>query len=205
MSQETLRKIWITLAILALVVLINVHGSTQNSAVSLVIKLPIELKFSDVTSRESYAVHGLRFFGLFFWVIPFLALYHAKRSHTSAAEAFPFRLLDIDPKSLPGKWVQGIAILVFLGLPLITAVHLWRIVLDTRICQKAIPNEGSCAGIWSRPVSAALWDDTYQIAGKGPTYDPLVEPALALILTSFSAYLVIRLLIEMKNAKKRRA
>lgn len=205
MTQETLRKIWITLAILTFVVMVNIHGSTQKSDFALIIKLPIELKFDGDLSREAYAVHGLRFFALFFWVIPFLAAYHAKQSSGSAAGAFPFRLLDVDPQSPPGRWIQGIAFFILIGLPLLTAIHLWKIVGQTQVCQYASNALVNCTGIWSRPISAGLWDDTYRVANWGPTYDPLIEPTVALVLTSLSVYMSIRLLLEMRRAGARPA
>ncbi|AAB91661.1 hypothetical 24.6 kDa integral membrane protein (plasmid) [Sinorhizobium fredii NGR234] len=203
MTQETLRKLWITLAILTLVVMINIHGSTQKSDFALIIKLPIELKFDGELTREAYAVHGMRFFALFFWLVPFLAVYHAKRSSGSASEAFPFRLLDIEPRSRPGKWVQGIAFVVLICLPLLTAIHLWRIVVGMQVCQHVSNALVNCADIWSRPVNAGPWDDTYRLANWGPTYDPLVEPVLAVILTAVSVYLTLRLVIEMRRAGSR--
>lgn len=205
MTQETLRKLWITLAVLTFVVMVNIHGSTQKSDFALIIKLPIELKFDGHLTRDAYAVHGLRFFALFFWVVPFLAVYHAKRSAGSAAGAFPFRLLDIEPQSRPGQWIQGIAFFVLIGLPLLTAIHLWKIVGQMQVCQHVSNALINCSGIWSRSINAGLWDDTYRVANLGPTYDPLIEPAIALVLTCLSVYMSIRLLLEMRRASARPA
>lgn len=205
MTQETLRKLWMTLAILMLVVMINVHGSTQGSDFALIIKLPIELKFQGELTREAYAVHGLRFFALFFWVVLFLAVYHAKRSVGSASAAFPFRLLDIEPESRPGQWVQGIAFVVLICLPLLTAIHLWKIIGQMTVCQYKAGAVIDCTGIWSRPMNAGLWDHTYRVENSGLTYDPLIEPTIAIILTALSVYLTIRLLLEMRRAGTRPA
>ena len=205
MTQETLRKIWITLAILTFVVMVNIHGSIQKSDFALIIKLPIELKFDGDLSREAYAVHGLRFFALVYRVIPFLAAYHAKKSSGSAAGAFPFRLLDVVPESPPGRWIQGIAFIILIGLPLLTAIHLWKIVAQMQVCQHVSNALSNCTGIWSRPISAGLWDDTYRLANSGPTYDPLIEPTIALVLTSLAVYMSIRLLLEMRRAGTRPA
>jgi len=144
---------------------------------------------------------------LLFWTIPFLAWVHAKGESGSAASAFPFRLLDIQPSSKPGVVVQTIAFLLLIVAPFVSAVHFWQIVGDEgKVCQ---PNPATtCEGIWSRPVkSGGFWDHTYRLTdgttNRGPSYEPVVEPMLALALLAVALGFVVLLLREMYRAQKR--
>jgi hypothetical protein len=207
MTQSTLRTIWMAAALLIFVFIFNMHSGTQNSDFALVIKLPIEFKASDKITRVGYALHGLRMIGLLFWTIPFLAWVHAKGESESAASSFPFRLLDIQPGSKSGVVVQTIAFLLLIVAPFVSAVHFWQIVGDEgKVCQ---PNPAiACEGVWSRPVQpGGFWDHTYRLTdgttNRGPSYEPVVEPMLALALLALALGFVILLLREMYKAQKR--
>ncbi|WP_144083771.1 hypothetical protein [Rhizobium leguminosarum] len=193
-------------ALLLFVFVFTMHSETQNSDFTLVIKLPIEFKASENISHVGYALHGLRMIGLLFWVIPFLAWIHAKGESGSAASAFPLRLLDIQPASVPGVVVQTIAFLLLIVAPLVSAVHFWQIVEEEgKVCQ---PDPTiACEGIWSRPVERArFWDHTYRLTdgttNRGPSYEPFVEPILTLALLAVALGFVILLLREMYRAQK---
>jgi hypothetical protein len=203
MRPDTLRKIWITLATFCFVIMFNFYGYTQKSDVSLIIKLPIELAFEKELSREAYAVYGLRFFCLVFWLIPYLALKHANQSVNSFMDAFPFRLLDVDPNSDSGRTIQRVAFFVFIVLPFLSAIHMWTIVWNMKVCTNISKQTSQCGGIWSRSLNAGPWDHSYVIHAGGATYDPVVEPTIAILLMGFCIFLVCRMIFEMIKARSR--
>ncbi|MBA9036770.1 hypothetical protein [Rhizobium leguminosarum] len=175
-----------TAALLIFVFIFNMHLHTQNSDFALVVKLPFEFKPSENITRVEYALYGVRMTALFFWTIPFLAWVHAKGESGSAASAFPFRLLDIAPASRAGVVVQALAFLLLISAPFVSAYHFWQIIDDFATVCRPDPT-APCLGIWSRPDRpGGLWDHTYRltdgITNNGPTYEPVVEPMLALAL-----------------------
>ncbi|MBY5704143.1 hypothetical protein HFO38_15650 [Rhizobium leguminosarum] len=207
MNQATLRMIWITVALLMFVFIFNMHSATQKSDFALVIKLPIEFKASENITPVGYALHGLRGLALFFWLVPFLAWLHARREVKSAAAAFPFRLLDVEPSSGPGIVIQTIAFLLLLGAPFASAWHFWTfLTMYGQVCRNRMvpPCED---GLWSRPVSANLWDHTYRMtdgsSNNGPSYEPMFEPALALLLCGIAAGFTLLLIVEMFRVRSR--
>ncbi|CDN46572.1 hypothetical protein [Neorhizobium galegae] len=206
MTQSTLRTIWITAALLILVFIFNMHSGTQKSDFALVIKLPIEFKATEKITPVGYALHGLRMIALFFWTIPFLAWVHAKGESGSAAAAFPFRLLDVVPASRAGIVVQVLAFLPLIVAPFVSAFHFWQIIECGKVC-RSDPAE-PCLGIWARPVtSGGLWNHTYRLtdgtSNNGPSYEPVVEPILALTLLAVALGFVVLLLTEMYRAQMR--
>lgn len=207
MTQSTLRTIWITAALLIFVFIFNMHSGTQKSDFALVIKLPIEFKASEEIAPVGYALHGLRMIALFFWTIPFLAWVHAKGESGSAASAFPFRLLDIVPASRAGIVVQVLAFLLLVVAPFVSAFHFWQIIEQSaKVCR---PDPTTpCLGIWARPDRpGGLWDHTYRLtdgtSNNGPSYEPVVEPILALTLLAVALGFVVLLLTEMYRAQRR--
>ncbi|MGO7802984.1 hypothetical protein ACC778_02730 [Rhizobium ruizarguesonis] len=207
MTQSTLRTIWMAAALPIFVFILNMHLHTQNSDFALVVKLPFEFKPSENITRVGYALYGLRMIALFFWTIPSLAWVHAKGESGSAASAFPFRLLDIAPASRSGVVVQALAFLLLIGAPFLSAYHFWQIIDDFATVCRPDPT-ASCLGIWSRPDrQGGLWDHTYRLTdgttNNGPSYEPVVEPMLALALLAVALGFVVLLLREMYRAQRR--
>ncbi|MQW33445.1 hypothetical protein [Sinorhizobium meliloti] len=183
------------------------HSATQGTPFTLVTSLPFAFEHNGNTTAVGYALHGLRAIGLFFWAIPFLAWLHARREGGSAAAAFPFRLLDIDPSSKPGITVQAIAFLLLLMVPFVSAWHFWGILAERgRVCQSdlAMP----CRDIWYRPAdSSGLWDHTYRLtdgtSNNGPSYEPSIEPMLTLVMLGIAVVFTLFLLVEMYRSRAR--
>lgn len=210
MKQKTLRAIWMTIALLVFVFVFNMHAATQGAGLSIALAaLPIQFEFSEDTSTVAYALHGLRGIVLVFWVVPFLAWAHARREAGSAAAAFPFRLLDITPSSKPGIFIQTIAFLLLIVAPFLSARHFWDILTERGHVCRSDPTL-SCEDIWSRPAqSGGLWDHTYRLTdgatNNGPTYEPVIEPTLTLIMIGIAAVFSFLLMIEMLRARRRSA
>ncbi|WSH19070.1 hypothetical protein U8Q07_15000 [Rhizobium ruizarguesonis] len=196
-----------TAALSISVFIFNMHLHTQNSDFALVVKLPFEFKPSENITRVGYALYGLRMIALFFWTIPFLAWVHARGESGSAASAFPFRLLDIAPASREGVVVQALAFLLLISAPFGSAVNFWQILGDEgKVCQSNPAT--TCEGIWSRPAQpGGFWYHTYRLTdgttNRGPSYEPVVEPMLALALLAVALGFVVLLLREMYRAQKR--
>lgn len=206
MTQSTLRTIWIALALLLLIFIFNMYSGTQKSVFALVIKLPIEFKPSDrLVLPVEYALHGLRMTALFFWIIPCLAWLHARGEAGSVASAFPFRLLDIVPSSRPGWVVQGIAIMLLIVAPFFGAYHFWKkIEVDGRICT----SDQTCVHVYDLPIRwSGWWDHKYRFndghSPDGPSYEPMLEPILAVVLLSVALVFTVALANEMVLAARR--
>ncbi|MEK1894486.1 MAG: hypothetical protein AAAB20_14610 [Rhizobium sp.] len=196
-----------TAALLIFVFIFNMHSATQKSDFALIIKLPFEFKAGENITRVGYALHGLRMIALFFWTIPFLAWVHARGESGSATSAFPFRLLDILPASRAGVVVQVLAFLLLIAAPFVSALHFWQIIEHSaKVCRPDLTTP--CLGIWARPdTPGGLWDHTYRLtdgtSNNGPSYEPVVEPILALALLAVALGFVVLLLTEMYRAQRR--
>jgi hypothetical protein len=190
MPLKTLRKIWLAIALICLIVCLDFYSVTQNWPLNFGTKLVVELKLSDLTPVAG-AVHGLIFVPILLTLSAFLAWVHARRSTgASPAEKFPFRLADVLPNTVDGKWIQAVAAFFFVVVPLISILHFWDKIYGEKICyylNDAIQEFD--LSIWDKDMKGAdLLDHSYRIGGtsatpenrlpkcNGITFEPFWEP-----------------------------
>lgn len=221
MPIETLRKIWLALALICFVVCLDFIGISLGWPVNFGTKLIFEFKTDDVTARQAplYGlVYGLPLTCVAFW----LAGTHAKRTHGSWATRFPFRLLDVDPDCREGRFFQWITVITFVALPIYALGHFWKYVGTAPMCFQYVGEnklyerkEAPVDNIWITDLKQgtdrspwSIWDNSFRydpsqandkgfICHDGSTFQPILQPLLLVAATGLALWLFARLLIAM--------
>lgn len=214
MPIASLRKLWLVFATATVAFAINFVGITQGWPFSVGMGLFTDVKLKEMTASEA-AVLGLAATLILFCFATKLALTHAERSSGSAASRFPFRLMDTRPDTRDGRVIQRFAVALFFAWPFWAIGHFWRYVWSAPLCYgaggfklgphkfwewiKLAPNE---VRLWG------LWDNRFRLAEgtcehTGFTFEPVVQPLLAAILTILTIYLSAKLLLVLKSSRLR--
>lgn len=130
-AAESLRKLWLALSIMALIVCIAVYDVTQGSGgLVLGVKGVIGFGFADGMPEAIAAFWGAMLLPIFMCAACAVLIVHARGHGTDWASRYPFRLFDTPPGSSTGRVAQVVAILVFLLLPIGMIGHSWRVFIN---------------------------------------------------------------------------
>jgi hypothetical protein len=191
MPLNTLRKIWLAVALINLIICLDFFATVQGWPVNIGTDLILEFKLSDFSkdARPQAALHGLVTALPFLCMTTWLAFVHAKRATGGFAERMPFRLMDIDPASGDGKVIQRITFFVAFILPFYAVGHFWRKLIDQHLCfdyrGTTVQHLSLLELDWSQGTDRNPWhilDNSFRFASignegcNGPTFQPFLEP-----------------------------
>lgn len=215
MPIASLRKLWLVFATATVAFAINFVGITQGWPFSIGMGLFTDIKLKEMTANEA-AVLGLAATLILFCAAAKLALTHAVRTSGSAESRFPFRLMDTRPDTKDGRLIQKLAAVLFFAGPFWAIGHFWSHMWSAPLCYgvggsklgphkfwewiKLAPNE---VRLWG------LWDNRFRLAEgttcehTGITFEPVIQPLLAAVLTLLTIFLTVKFLLILKSAMLR--
>ncbi|POF27700.1 hypothetical protein [Roseibium marinum] len=206
MKPNSVRKIWLSIALIQLVFAVSIIGEIQGAHFSLSIKSLLGIKFQEDTPDSIVALWGIFMLSVLLGFSAGLTSLHAKILGDTWLSRFPLRVLDLDPKLGIGKTFQYIGLLLAVVIPVWVLGHSWRIlhtegVLCTRQADGIwAPIGNSWQQLWMLPEGwtvNALTQDGYRLAGEAgcnassTTFFPMLEPAALLIMTIWT---IVRLI-----------
>lgn len=153
MPLPAVRKVWLIVAILSLLVALEVMVATQGWPEVLQIKNVIGLGLPDDVAEPISAYWGLVFLMPLLIVGCWFTLLHARQAQRVGEARWPGQLLDFGAASPPGRAWALLTGLVFGLFPLYTLGHAWRVFLDQVIlCEAGTTTWSAVAQGWG-----ALW------------------------------------------------
>ena len=207
MPLNTLRKIWLAVALIDLIVCVDFIAIVQGWPINIGTDLVVDLKPGEFTKdeRPQAALHGLLAALPFLIVTMWLAWVHAARATGGFAERMPFRILDVNPSSDDGKVIQGIAFVATMIIPLYAVGHFWLKILAQTLCFDAQGTSRRDISIfaldWTQGTNRSPWeilDNDFRFAPvgvtacNGPTFQPLLEPVVLGMLTLLAVWFFLR-------------
>jgi hypothetical protein len=207
MSQESLRKLWLVLALIGFGFAFAAHARLQGGPFEFIFKPLIGVVFKEGTPQVIVAMWGIYFLGAFLIATNHVLSAHAKAEPLGWKERYPFRLFDLPASSDIGKKAQFIAFGFLTLAPIISMLRFWSVLLGQGIlCTR--PIEGGdhvldlTAGPFGLPADWSMpraFGDEYRLAnfdGKicsvATTWFPVVSPMLLAIATFGSIYVFIK-------------
>lgn len=151
-TLESLRKLWLVLVVIGLVVAFNVFEATQGSDVTLSLKAVLGFEFEKEIAEPVAALWGVIYGALTVGFASIVLATHARGSVGPWAERYPFRIFDLPMAQGIGRGAQALALVVLTLLPAYVMWHSWRVLSDHALfCVEA-------AGSWVPVGGLGLFD-----------------------------------------------
>jgi hypothetical protein len=207
MSQETLRKLWLVLALICLVFAFASHARLQGGPFEFIFNPLIGVVFKEGTPHAIIAMWGIYLLGLIFLFANYVLTEHAKAEEGDWKDRYPFRLYDLSVGSNIGTKAQFIAFGLFTLAPLISLVRFWVVIVDQGIlCIRPVGGGNHVqdlnAGPFGIPADWSLtraFGDEYRLAdfdggkcNEATTWFPVLSPILLGLVTIACAWFLLR-------------
>jgi hypothetical protein len=123
-----LRKLWLALCVLIVLLALNVFDVTQGWGVTGIgIKAVLSIDFADGIPEAVGAMFGVGGLSVLTAASGLLLLMHARSARGTWVDRYPFRLFDLPTESGAAKAVQVVALAILTLAPLFTLGHAWRV------------------------------------------------------------------------------
>ena len=207
MQPESIRKVWLGLAIIQLALAMTIMGEIQGSHLIPGIKTLVAWEFLKNTPDSIVALWGVLLLSILLAVTSGLTAAHARLCGKKWRSRYPLRLLEVDPDADLGRWMPRIGVLLAVLVPAWTLGHCWRVLHNEGILCVQQPDGSWIAagrgwsGLWSLPQgwnADRLFSDGYRLAGEAgcdagtTTFIPFFEPLLFLMLTLWALVNMLR-------------
>lgn len=125
-----LRKLWLALTLLAVLIVFNVLIATQGSGgVTLGLKATLNIEFADDIPEAVAAFWGVVWLSVLGIATGAVLFAHGRNEPGGWSDRYPFRMFEIPTAGRPGRIIQVVAVLLLTLAPAYMLGHSWRVLI----------------------------------------------------------------------------